>query len=85
MISLLGGSKGLLVNNTNLCTAEGHRHRQARRPNGKTADSNPKVAVAGCKPRKKQKPHKHQKRSTTSASIGATRGARRSQSPVAPP
>jgi hypothetical protein len=63
VISLDGGGKGLLVNNTNLCTHRNNATVLLDGQNNKTADSNPKVAVAGCKkPRKGHKHHKHHKR-----------------------
>jgi hypothetical protein len=61
-ISLQGAGKGLLVNNTDLCTHKNNADVQLQGQNNKTADSTPKVAVAGCKSRKGHKRHKHHKR-----------------------
>ncbi len=60
VISLVGGHKGLLVNNTNLCTHKDIAGVQLTGQNNKTADSNPKVAVK-C-PHKKHKKKKHHKK-----------------------
>ncbi len=46
VISLLGAGKGLLVNNTNLCTHKNNATVLLDGQNGKTADSTPKVSVA---------------------------------------
>ena len=60
VISLAGGSKGLLVNNTNLCAQANKATVLLDGQNGKTADSTPKVGVAGCP--KHHKPQRHHKR-----------------------
>jgi hypothetical protein len=61
-ISLLGGRKGLLVNNTNLCAKKNNATVQLDGKNNKTADSNPKVAVKCPKPHKKKHHKKHKRR-----------------------
>ena len=52
VISLVGGCKGLLVNNTNLCKKINRASVQLDGHNNATADSTPKVAVKCPKPRK---------------------------------
>jgi hypothetical protein len=62
VVSLVGGAKGLLVNNSDLCTQKDIATLLTESHNGKTADSNPKVAVAGCPKPHKKKHHKRHKR-----------------------
>ena len=62
VISLAGGAKGLLVNNTNLCAQANVATVLLDGQNGKTADSTPTVSVAGCPKRHKKKHHKRHKR-----------------------
>jgi hypothetical protein len=47
-LTMAGGRKGLLANNTNLCAASPRADAQFTGHNGKVADSNPKVKVTGC-------------------------------------
>ncbi len=56
VIKLQGQSKGLLVNNTDLCTHRNNATVLMDAQNGRTADSTPKVGVS-C-----PKAHKHHKR-----------------------
>ena len=60
VISLVGGSKGLLVNNTNLCKQTNKATVLLDGQNSKVADSTPKMAIKCPKPRKKH--HKKHKR-----------------------
>ncbi len=57
VISLVGGSKGLLVNNTNLCKQVNRATVLLDAHNNKVADSTPKVAVKCPKPRKRHSKH----------------------------
>jgi hypothetical protein len=60
-VSLQGQNKGLLVNNTDLCKQANRAKLHLVGQNGRSADSNPKLAVAGCaNARKKHKRH-HQR------------------------
>ena len=62
-ISLVGGNKGLLVNNTSLCKQANKATVLLDGHNNATADSTPTVGVAGCHPHKKH--HKKHKRHHT--------------------
>jgi hypothetical protein len=61
VLTMQGGGKGLLVNNTNLCKAKPTANVKFDGQNGKAAETNPRVSVAGCgkaKAKKKPKPKK---------------------------
>ena len=62
VIRLVGGSKGLLVNNTNLCKKVNRATVALDAHNNATADSTPKVALKCPKPRKHKKHHKRHHR-----------------------
>ena len=62
VIRLVGGSKGLLVNNTNLCKKTNRATVLLDAHNSATADSTPKVALKCPKPRKHKKHHKRHHR-----------------------
>ncbi len=47
-LTMQGGGKGLLVNNTNLCAASPRADARFTGQNGKVAKSSPKVKVSGC-------------------------------------
>jgi hypothetical protein len=56
VLTMQGGRKGLLVNNTNLCKAKPRASTRFDGQNGKISDSNPLVKVGGCgKKAKRQK------------------------------
>ena len=61
VISLVGGSKGLLVNNANLCKQTNRASVLLDGHNNATADSTPKVAVKCPKPRKRHHKRHHQR------------------------
>ena len=61
VVSLVGGSKGLLVNNSDLCAQRDIASIRLNAQNNKVADSAPAVAVAGCKAHRHKHP-KHHKR-----------------------
>jgi hypothetical protein len=61
VIQLQGAGKGLLVNNTNLCTHKNNATVLLDGQNGKTADSTPKLAVTGCKAHKKHHNRHHRR------------------------
>ena len=68
VVSLVGGSKGLLVNNSSLCPGPDIASLRLIAHNNATQLSNPKVAVAGCpkhKEHKKRHHKRHQKRHQT--------------------
>ncbi len=48
VLTMQGGGKGLLVNNTNLCKAKPRASVEFNGQNGKVANTNPLVSVAGC-------------------------------------
>jgi hypothetical protein len=54
-LTMQGGSKGLLVNNTQLCKASPKANVVFDGQNGKTAEANPLVSVGGCSKGKKSK------------------------------
>jgi hypothetical protein len=59
MLTMQGGGKGLLVNNTQLCKAKPKATVVFDGQNGKTAETNPLVSVGGCgKGKKKTQPKK---------------------------
>jgi hypothetical protein len=61
VLTMQGGAKGLLVNNTNLCKAKPVASVEFNGQNGKVAKTNPKVAVGGCG-KKGNKTHKGHKK-----------------------
>ena len=54
VLTMQGGKKGLLVNSTNLCKAKPRASVQFDAQNGKVADSEPVVKVAGCGKKKRK-------------------------------
>lgn len=54
-LTLQGGGKGLLVNNTQLCKAKPHAKVAFTGQNGKSENTNPLVKVAGCGKKAKKK------------------------------
>ena len=59
VLTMQGGAKGLLVNNTNLCKAKPVASVEFNGQNGKVANTNPLVSVGGCgKKGKTNKGHK---------------------------
>ncbi len=48
VLTMQGGGKGLLVNNTNLCKAKPKANVKFSGQNGKTSEASPLVSVAGC-------------------------------------
>ncbi len=61
VISLVGGSKGLLVNNTSLCKQVNRASVALDAQNSKFADSTPKIAIKCPKPRKRHHKRHHQR------------------------
>jgi hypothetical protein len=49
VLTMQGGGKGLLANNTNLCKAKPRAHVEFDGQNGKVHETDPLVTVAGCK------------------------------------
>ncbi len=62
IIRLVGGHKGLLVNNTNLCKQSNRAAVFLDAHNGKTADSTPRIALRCPKARKHKRHHRKHKR-----------------------
>jgi hypothetical protein len=62
VLTMQGGGKGLLVNNRNICKTKPVASVEFNGQNGKVANTNPKVAVAGCGKKAAKKTNKgHQK------------------------
>jgi hypothetical protein len=58
VLNMLGGKKGLLANNTNLCKAKPHAEAALTGQNGKAYESQPLVSVGGCGGKAKGKKRK---------------------------
>jgi hypothetical protein len=61
VLTMQGGAKGLLVNNTNLCKAKPVASVEFNGQNGKVANTHPRVSVGGCG-KKAGKTHKGHKK-----------------------
>ncbi len=57
VLTMQGGGKGLLVNNTNICKAKPVAEVEFNGQNGKVHNANPQVSVGGCGGKKGKKKH----------------------------